>query len=135
MPGFEGGEPKGRVVSKILIVDDEPNNRLLMATILEHAGYEIEEAADGAQALALARALRPDLIIVDLHMPGMGGVDLIKALRADSSTAAARVALYTATPSDGSMDQFLEAAGIDCVITKPSEPEDVLRVVKAALER
>lgn len=134
MPGSPGGGQNRRFVGKILVVDDEPNNRLLLATILEHAGYELAEAADGAEALALARVFRPDLIIVDLHMPGMGGADLIKALRADPAIAGARLALYTATSADEGMEQFMEAAGIGCVIKKPSEPEDVLRAVKAALE-
>lgn len=135
MPGSGRREPKISGVRKILIVDDEVNNRLLLTTILEHAGYEVAEASDGAQALGLARSSRPDLVIIDLNMPGMGGLDLIKALRADPAIADARLALYTATTADASMEQFMETAGVDCVITKPSEPQDVIEAVRVALER
>lgn len=121
-------------MAKVLIVDDEPNNRLLLRTILEHAGYELAEASDGEEALSLARESPPDLIIMDLNMPGMGGVDFVMALRAEASIASARVALYTATTSDDSLRQFMELAGIGAIIEKPAEPEHVLRAVKAALD-
>jgi len=120
-------------VARILVVDDDINNRLLLRLVLEHAGHEIGEASDGDEALASAHASKPDLIIVDLHMPGMGGVGFIKALRADAALANTRVALYTATISDESMRQFMESAGIGSIIEKPSEPAELLAAVEAAL--
>lgn len=120
-------------MAKILVVDDDINNRLLLRLVLEHAGYEISEASDGGEALAVANARKPDLIIMDLYMPGMDGIQFIKALRADTALANTRVALYTATASDDSMRQFMQLAGINNIIEKPSEPPQLLASVKAAL--
>ena len=120
-------------MARILVVDDDINNRLLLRLVLEHAGHEIREASDGGEALASAHASNPDLIIMDLHMPGMDGIEFIRALRADAALATTRVALYTATVSDESMRQFMELAGIGSVIEKPSEPPDLLAAVEAAL--
>lgn len=120
-------------MAKILVVDDDINNRLLLRLVLEHAGHEITEASDGGEALALANAREPDLIIMDLHMPGMDGIDFIKALRGDTALTKTRVALYTATASDESMRQFMELAGIGCLIEKPSEPKQLLKSVEEAL--
>lgn len=120
-------------MARILIVDDDVNNRLLLRLVLEHAGHEILEASDGGEALASARASKPDLIIMDLHMPGMDGIEFISALRADAALANTRVALYTATASDESMRQFMELAGIGSVIGKPSDPPELLAAVEAAL--
>lgn len=120
-------------MARILVVDDDINNRLLLRLVLEHAGHEIREASDGGEALASANASKPDLIIMDLHMPGMDGIEFINALRADAALAKTRVALYTATVPDESMRQFMELAGIGSVIEKPSEPSEVLAAVEAAL--
>jgi CheY-like chemotaxis protein len=120
-------------VAKILVVDDEPYNRLLLATILEHDGHELSEAKNGADGLAMAKVQRPDLIIMDLHMPTMSGTDFVKALRADASLANIKVALYTATMTDPDLLQFMEATGIERVIPKPSEPREVLNLVHEML--
>jgi len=120
-------------VARILIADDDINNRLLLRLVLEHAGHEIREASEGGEALASAHVSKPDLIIMDLHMPGMDGIEFINALRADAALANTRVALYTATPSDESMRQFMELAGIGNVIGKPSDPPELLAAVEAAL--
>ena len=118
---------------KILVVDDDINNRLLLRLVLEHAGHEISEASDGGEALAIANASKPDLIIMDLYMPGMDGVDFINAIRADTALRHTRVALYTATASDESMRDFMERTGIRSVIAKPSEPQEIVASVDAAL--
>ena len=116
-------------MARILVVDDEPNNRLLLATILELGGYVVAEAADGAEALLAANAERPDLIVLDLHMPGMSGFDVIKALRADPLLATVKVALYTATAPNPELQVLIDAAGVQGVIPKPSEPREVLDIV------
>jgi len=120
-------------VANILVVDDDVNNRLLLRLVLEHAGYDIMEASDGGEALANAHASKPDLIIMDLHMPGVDGVAFINALREDKTLADTRVSLYTATASDESMRQFMELTGIGSIIEKPSEPPRILAAVEAAL--
>jgi CheY-like chemotaxis protein len=116
-----------------LIVDDEAANRLLVATILRPHGHEILEAADGNEGLRLAQEHLPDLIIVDLFMPVMSGVEFVKALRANPSTRVARIALYTATRPDRALRDFMQAAGIAHVIPKPSEPAELVRIVNDAL--
>ena len=118
-------------MAQILVLDDEPNNRLLLGTILEFGGYEFVEASNAADALRAARARRPDLVIMDLHMPGMSGADFLKELRADPALSRVKVALYTATSCDDDLRQFMEVAGIEHIIPKPSDPSEVLRIVGA----
>ena len=116
-------------MARILVVDDEPNNRLLLAAILEHAGHRILEAADGDEALRSARAVPPDLVIVDLNLPGLSGAAFIRALRAIPAASRVPIALYTATLPDDAQREFVRSAGIDAVIPKPSEPASVLAIV------
>jgi CheY-like chemotaxis protein len=120
-------------VPKILIVDDETANRLLLSSILRYGGYDIIEAANGEAGLEMARQASPDLIIIDLWMPGMHGTIFMKMLRAETALSQTRVALYTASPLDAALQGFIELARIDAVIPKPSEPQEVLRVVSRVL--
>jgi len=121
-------------VAKILVVDDEPNNRLLLATVLEHVGHEIVEAKDGAEALRLAAYGAPDLVIMDLHMPGLSGADFLMALRAEPGLKTVKVALYTATMKNPDLEQFMETNGVRHLIAKPSDPRQVIDTVTAILK-
>lgn len=118
---------------KILILDDEPNNRLLLAAILASAGHDSIEASSGAEALLLARERRPDLIVLDLRLPGMDGPEFVRVLRADPEIADIRLALYTGTSMSAMLDDFMAISGIEHVIPKPGEPEEVLRIIELAL--
>jgi CheY-like chemotaxis protein len=120
-------------VATILIVDDEPVNRQLLTTVLRARSHELLEAASGEEGLRLARERRPDLIILDLYLPGMHGTEFMKTLRADPTTSQIKVVLYTATRTDAAMRGFMELARIEHVIEKPSEPEAILRMVDRAL--
>lgn len=120
-------------MARILVVDDEPANRQLVASILQPHGHEVFAAANAADALRDARDACPDLIIVDLFLPGKGGVDLIKTLRADPPTREAKIALYTASQPDRALRDFMESNGIVSLIPKPSEPGVLLRIVNDAL--
>lgn len=120
-------------MAEILILDDEPNNRLLLGTILEFGGFEFVEASNAIDGLRAARRSPPDLVIMDLHMPGMSGVDFLKELRADRALAHVKVALYTATRCDDDLRQFMEVAGIEHIIPKPSDPSEVLTIVRSIL--
>src|SRR3990172_2949250 len=82
--------------ARILVVDDEERNRRLLAAMLEAEGYAAAEAADGAQALDLARQSPPDLILLDIMMPGMDGYEVARALKADAVTKAIPVVMVTA---------------------------------------
>jgi CheY-like chemotaxis protein len=120
-------------VARILIVDDEFANRLLVRTILEHAGHEIVDAADASEGLRFARESIPDLAIVDLSLPGTSGVEFITMLRRDPKTSAMKIALYTGSDVDAPMRDFMAVASITLVIPKPCEPAELARLVAAAL--
>lgn len=118
---------------KILIVDDEPANRYLMVSVLRYDGHDVLEASGGAVGLELAREHKPDLIIIDLSMPEMSGAAFMKHLRADDDLGQTRVALYTGTSIDAALRDFMEMMRIAHIIPKPSEPLDVIRIVREAL--
>lgn len=120
-------------MARILIVDDEPANRLLVRTILEHAGHEIVEAADASEGLRAARVGTPDLAIVDMFLPGTSGAEFITMLRRNPRTSAMKIALYTGSDVDAPMRDFMAVNRIQHVIPKPCEPAELARLVKAAL--
>src|SRR5215469_7273622 len=92
----------------VLVVDDEDANRELLRVLLAHAGHTVLAAANGERALELLEQERPDLVIVDLHMPEMPGTELIKRVRNLEGTARdVRIALYTGTQADSSMRDFM----------------------------
>jgi len=122
-------------MANILIVDDHPANRTFLADLLEYKGHRLLEAADGAQALDVVRAEHPDLVICDVLMPTMDGFELVRQLRADPEIAQTKVIFYTAHYNEREAKNLAQAAGVSHVLTKPCEPELVLRVVDEALGR
>jgi PAS domain S-box-containing protein len=121
-------------VATILIVDDRPENRQFLTTLLGYGGHRLFEAVDGEEALAAARAHRPDLIITDLLMPTMDGFELVRRLRAEPGLADVRVIFYTATYLESDARQLAESCGVKHILTKPAEPEEVMRVVSSLLD-
>lgn len=122
-------------MATILIADDDRNTRWLVQTVLTHAGHTVVEAKDAAEALVYAAAHMPDLILLDLSMPGTSGPQLLRALRADARTGAVAVALYTASPMNAALRDFIEMYGISGVVPKPSEPLELIAAVEAAMRR
>lgn len=117
---------------RILVVDDEPSNRNILKQELTHHGYLVETANDGAEALKNVDAWRPDLLILDLMMPGMGGLDVLKELRKkEDDTPVIMITAY------GTVDRAVEAmkAGAFDFITRPFVPEHIDLIVRKALER
>src|SRR4051794_36564193 len=110
-------------MAKILIVDDLKANREVLTSLLKHQKHKLMEAADGAAALALARAERPDLVITDVLMPVMDGYELVAQLRADPATASIPVAFYTAHYGQVEARELAAALGVSEVIMKPIDPE------------
>jgi CheY-like chemotaxis protein len=111
----------------VLVCDDEPNLRELIRVSLGPR-YAIVEAEDGESALALARSLRPDLVILDLMMPRLSGLDVLTELKADPALAATRVLIVTAQPASR---EEARAKGADVVIMKPFGPEDLAELAAA----
>src|SRR5436190_23904438 len=107
----------------ILVADDHPLNRHFVTTLLSYYGHEVVEAADGYEALDLARQRRPDLIIADVAMPRMDGAQLVRALRADPELAEVPVVFYTASYRDVESRAIADAAGVEHVLGQPPDPE------------
>ena len=117
-------------MKRILIVDDKENGRELLRTVLEAGGYEIFEACNGIEAIEAAYRVDPQLIILDLHMPGMDGFGVVKELRLDIRFAGTPVVALTASAMDGDRQRAL-TAGFTGYITKPVS----LRILRAEVER
>ncbi len=113
----------------VLIVDDDPFIRKLVATTLEDvAGFELIEAADGREALEVARRAAPKLVFLDIDMPVLDGFDACRRLRAQPETAHATIVMLTAAVGQDA-EREAEEAGADLFLTKPFSPLDLLRLV------
>ena len=120
---------KGEMTRAVLVVDDDPFIRRLIATTLEDvAEFEIHEAANGIEALEVARRQRPSLVFLDIDMPGIDGIDACRQLRADGATSATTIVMLTAADGDA-VQREAAAAGADLYLTKPFSPLDLLRLV------
>jgi two-component system, cell cycle response regulator DivK len=117
-------------LKKVLVADDKPTGRELVRTVLENGGYEVFEASDGIEALDIANRIQPDLIILDLHMPGLDGFGVIKELRLTANFVATPVVALTASAMQGDKQRAL-SAGFTGYITKPVS----LRALRAEVER
>lgn len=120
-------------MKRILIADDQASSRELVRTVLEHFGHQVIEAVDGADAIAKARETHPDLVMLDLHMPGLDGFAAVGELRREPGFAATPVVALTASAMQGDRERAL-AAGFSAYLTKPlrlaalrSEVERLLR--------
>lgn len=118
------------MTTKLLLVDDSALARRSMRQILEPAGFTVLEAEDGMAALERYFLDKPDVVLLDLVMRGMYGLDVLKKLR--EIDPAARVVVVTADVQDSSQ-QLVAAAGASAFITKPIDRERVLEAVQAAL--
>ena len=116
----------------ILIVEDHPTMREAMRLIREHEGFEIREAPDGATALSMVRDRHPDLMFLDLNIPGVSGADVLTELKSDPATTGIRVIIVTATGEEGR--EFVLSLGADDYFTKPFSPTALLRTVERVME-
>jgi CheY-like chemotaxis protein len=113
-------------VSRILVVDDEPDQRFLLRRIFERAGHEVSDANDGAAALRAVRESVPDLVVTDMMMPVMDGLELIRCLRGDPATA--HIPILAATG-----DTHLAGAA-DALMPKPYAGHHLLAVADCLLK-
>jgi two-component system phosphate regulon response regulator PhoB len=119
---------------KILVVDDEPEAVELVEFNLKQAGFDVAVAADGAEALKKARGLMPSLVVLDLMLPEVDGLEVCKMLRRDSATAKVPIIMLTAKAAE--IDRILGLElGADDYITKPFSPRELVLRVKRILQR
>ena len=116
----------------ILLVDDFQDNREMYAMYLEHAGMRVAEAANGHEALDQAFNLLPDLIVMDLSLPGIDGWEATRRLKADQRTKQIPVLALTSHALEG-FSEGARAAGCDAFVTKPCLPEQLLSEIRKVL--
>lgn len=121
---------------RVLVIEDHADTLELIRTVLAHAGHDVSVAVDGEDGLRRYRTDRPDVVVVDLFMPRMDGLDVISALREDVGPAAKIIAI-SAGWSVRAADALKEATarGADCVLRKPLDLEALTATVKDLLAR
>ncbi|MGH9243418.1 MAG: response regulator transcription factor [Acidimicrobiales bacterium] len=120
--------------STVLVADDDPDIRELVIFKLEQAGYTVHAVADGEAAIAAAVALSPDLVLLDIMMPGLNGFDVCRKLRAHDDTATTPVIMLTAKAQEADVETGF-AVGADDYIVKPFSPRELLTRVNKFLFR
>jgi len=121
-------------MSLILIVEDNEKNLKLVRDVLQVKGFSTLEAGTAEDGIQLAREHKPDLILMDIHLPGISGIEALKVLRAEAATAAIPVIAVTASVMQQDRKQITEA-GFDAYVGKPINLKEFLDAVRAALER
>jgi len=119
-------------MSSILVVEDNPVNMRLVRLLLRSHGYLIHEATTGQEALAWLRGGKPDLILLDMQLPGMDGFALAMVLKADAVTGPIPLVAVTAFAMKGDEERVL-AAGCDAYLAKPIDDAELLRVIERCL--
>jgi two-component system, OmpR family, alkaline phosphatase synthesis response regulator PhoP len=119
------------IMAKILVIDDEPSIINLVTAYLKPEGYEVYTALDGTSGLKAARAFKPDLIILDIMLPGMDGIELLSHLRRESNV---YVIMLSARTEETDKIVGL-SVGADDYVTKPFSPRELVARIKAALRR
>jgi two-component system cell cycle response regulator DivK len=117
---------------RILIVEDQEDNRQILRDLLTSADFEVIEAADGETGLAVAVAHRPDLILMDIQLPGIDGYEATRRLKADAALHAIPIIVVTSYALAGDDDKA-RAAGCDAYISKPYSPRQLLAKVREYL--
>ncbi len=120
-------------MADILVVDDWPINRDFIATLLRYAGHTVRQAADGAEALELMGTARPDVVITDILMPVMDGVELAKRIAVNPELRDIPVIFYTATYRLAEARELASTCGVTTVLPKPSDAQHVLDAVHGEL--
>jgi DNA-binding response OmpR family regulator len=118
---------------RVLVVDDEPNILLSLEFLMQQAGFEVTTAEDAEQAQALISRQVPDLILLDISLPGMSGFDLLEQLRADEATRSLPVVMLTAHGREVEKEKGM-ALGASDYITKPFSTRELVSRVQALLE-
>jgi two-component system cell cycle response regulator DivK len=120
--------------TRVLLVEDQEDNRVLARKLLERAGFTVSEATDGRQALEQAAAVRPDLILLDISLPEVDGLTVARTLRASPDLKHLLVVALTAHAMEGDRAKCLEA-GCNDFMTKPIDVPNFIPTIRRILER
>ncbi len=121
-------------MASVLVIEDNPANMKLAALVLEKAGYAVLQAREAETGLALARAEHPDLILMDIQLPGMDGLTATRILKSDAATAGIKIVALTAFAMKGD-EENIRAAGCDGYIAKPIRHKKFLSEIESHLAR
>jgi CheY-like chemotaxis protein len=122
-------EPSAPTGQTLLLVEDNEDNRIIYTTVLRHVGYQVVEAVDGAQAIALARSVVPDLILMDISIPEVDGWEATRILRRDPITKDIPIIALTAHAMTDDREKAT-ALGFTSYLAKPVEPRAVVAEVR-----
>jgi CheY-like chemotaxis protein len=122
-------QPKAAVGQTLLLVEDNEDNRIIYSTVLRHVGYNVVEALDGAQAIALARSVLPDLILMDISIPEVDGWEATRILRLDETTKHIPIIALTAHALADDRERA-QSVGFTSYLAKPIEPRAVVAEVQ-----
>jgi DNA-binding response OmpR family regulator len=121
-------------MTSVLVVDDDPDVCDLVTYKLEQSGFEVRRAADGDGALREVARRVPDLVLLDIMMPGISGLEVLERWRADPATAAIPVVMLTAKAQENDVERGFQL-GADDYVVKPFSPRELVRRVTAVLSR
>ena len=121
-------------MKKVLIVEDNEKNMKLARDVLQARGYQTLEAVTGEDGVRIARESGPDLVLMDIHLPGISGIEALALLRAEPATAAIPVIAVTASVMEGDRRKITDV-GFDAYVGKPISLKEFLEAVKQAIER
>ena len=116
----------------ILVVDDEPKNRKLARDLLEVSGYEVIEAIDGKQGIEMAKSHKPDLILMDIMMPVMDGMEVTRILKADSTTQNIPILAVSSQAMKGDKERII-GCGCDGYLAKPFDIDELMESIAELL--
>ncbi len=125
--------PTVLLLRTVVIADDKPSMRLLVHATIESDDYMVIEAADGSEAWELIQRHKPSLVLLDVQMPGLSGLEVLRLVKADPDLTATRVILLTSKAQESDVETGL-IAGADFYLTKPFSPLDLLTRVEEALQ-
>ena len=115
---------------KVLCIEDNPNHARIVRKILNSRGYDVVMSRDGLQGVAMAAREKPDLILLDMHLPDMTGESVISCLRGDRSTVSSIPIIAVTASSDSDLHDRIVAAGCDDFVHKPYTKNDLLAAVR-----
>ena len=121
-------------MARSVVADDDADIRDLVVFKLRQSGHDVHPVADGAAAVEQCQSVAPDLVVLDVMMPGMGGLDACRALRQDPALARVPVILLTARAQESDIEQGFDA-GADDYVVKPFSPRELASRVSAVLQR